>query len=313
MIPSVDSLAANSGTPLSTVRGAAAAASSSSLSAASGPSSSSSSSSHGCRRPNRGAFVVLEGIDRSGKTTQCKLLWQRLIQAGIAATCWRFPNRTTATGRIINEYLQQSQMQLDDHAIHLLFSANRWEVAQNLARTLYNGTTVICDRYAYSGVAFSSAKGGATITPTQTTTTTATATATPSQLHNDKENIISNDLVAPKNSNKDNVNINNNNNMQEEDEDGGGKEEKRSTDSSSSSLVTPTGGTLTTDKSFTPLLSLDWCQAPDRGLPAPDCVIFLQLSPEEAEQRGGYVGVFGCCCCCRSFDLWTFERLLLCV
>jgi len=42
------------------------------------------------------------------------------------------------------------------------------------------------------------------------------------------------------------------------------------------------------DKKPNYLLSLDWCQAPDRGLPAPDCVIFLQLTPEQAEQRGGY-------------------------
>ena len=29
--------------------------------------------------------------------------------------------------------------------------------------------------------------------------------------------------------------------------------------------------------------------APDRGLPAPDCVLFLDLSQEDAEKRGGYV------------------------
>lgn len=31
-------------------------------------------------------------------------------------------------------------------------------------------------------------------------------------------------------------------------------------------------------------------QAPDRGLPAPDAVIYLHLSPEAAAQRGGYGG-----------------------
>ncbi|KAL7563094.1 hypothetical protein ACA910_022586 [Epithemia clementina (nom. ined.)] len=174
------------------------------------------------RLDGRGAFVVLEGIDRSGKTTQCKMLLQRFLQAGLAATGIKFPNRTTATGQIINDYLQ-SQQNLDDRAIHLLFSANRWEASHDIAKTLYDGKSVICDRYAYSGVAFSSAKVGG-VRPV-----------------NDKDK-----------ENNDDGNQNDESPLQE------------------------------------PLLSLDWCRAPDRGLPAPDCVIFLQLSPAQAEERGGY-------------------------
>jgi dTMP kinase len=39
----------------------------------------------------RGAFIVLEGLDRSGKTTQVKLLEQRFIEVGRRATTMRFP------------------------------------------------------------------------------------------------------------------------------------------------------------------------------------------------------------------------------
>jgi dTMP kinase len=39
----------------------------------------------------RGAFVVLEGMDRSGKTTQVKLLQSRLIEAGRRVQLMRFP------------------------------------------------------------------------------------------------------------------------------------------------------------------------------------------------------------------------------
>lgn len=35
-------------------------------------------------------------------------------------------DRTTQTGKMIDNYLQ-NKSELDDHAIHLLFSANRWE------------------------------------------------------------------------------------------------------------------------------------------------------------------------------------------
>ena len=50
----------------------------------------------------------------------------RLNQEGIKAKMMRFPDRTTAIGSIINQYLTCAK-ELDDHAIHLLFSANRWE------------------------------------------------------------------------------------------------------------------------------------------------------------------------------------------
>ena len=99
-------------------------------------------------------------------------------------------------GDLINQYLQ-SKSELDDRAVHLLFSANRWEAVPQLEKyLLQEGKTVICDRYAYSGVAFSSAK----------------------------------------------PNLSDN---------------------------------------------LSWCQACDVGLPAPDAVIFLDLTQDEAEQRGG--------------------------
>lgn len=42
------------------------------------------------------------------------------------AELWRFPDRTTAIGKMINSYLT-SQSEIDDAAVHLLFSANRWE------------------------------------------------------------------------------------------------------------------------------------------------------------------------------------------
>ncbi|KAF8511817.1 thymidylate kinase-domain-containing protein [Hysterangium stoloniferum] len=98
----------------------------------------------------------VEGLDRSGKTTQTSLLHDYLASNGRVQLV-KFPDRTTAIGKMIDNYLR-SQSDLDDHAIHLLFSANRWEVAPTIERLLQEGTTVICDRYAFSGVAFTFAK-----------------------------------------------------------------------------------------------------------------------------------------------------------
>ena len=48
---------------------------------------------------------------------------------------------------------------MGNEAVHLLFSMNRWEMNTKLKELLTNGTNVVCDRYAYSGAAYSMAKG----------------------------------------------------------------------------------------------------------------------------------------------------------
>lgn len=68
------------------------------------------------------------------------------------------PDRTTPTGQIINQYLSSSTT-LPDQSIHLLFTANRWEAAPSIAALLESGVTVVCDRYYYSGMVYSAAKG----------------------------------------------------------------------------------------------------------------------------------------------------------
>ncbi|ROT34596.1 thymidylate kinase [Sodiomyces alkalinus F11] len=105
----------------------------------------------------RGALIVLEGLDRSGKTTQVKLLEQRFVEEGRKVKVWRFPDRTTHIGQMIDAYLKSS-VEMDDHAIHLLFSANRWEAAKTIGTLLASGTTILCDRYYHSGIVYSAAK-----------------------------------------------------------------------------------------------------------------------------------------------------------
>ncbi|KAH6818263.1 P-loop containing nucleoside triphosphate hydrolases superfamily protein [Perilla frutescens var. frutescens] len=144
---------------------------------------------------SRGALIVLEGLDRCGKTSQCSRLLSHIEKSGHAVESWRFPDRNTGVGQMISSYLANDS-HLDDHAIHLLFSANRWEKRSLMESKLRSGTTLIVDRYSFSGVAFSSAKG----------------------------------------------------------------------------------------------LDVEWCKAPEVGLLAPDLVVYLDISPEQAAERGGYGG-----------------------
>mmetsp|Transcript_32682 Transcript_32682/g.63758 ORF Transcript_32682/g.63758 Transcript_32682/m.63758 type:complete len:237 (+) Transcript_32682:54-764(+) len=106
----------------------------------------------------RGAFILFEGIDRCGKTTQSKRLVEALNKKGITSQHMRFPDRTTSIGQMINSYLSNA-VDTDDRSIHLLFAANRWEKMKQMRELLESGVNLVVDRYSYSGVAFTASKG----------------------------------------------------------------------------------------------------------------------------------------------------------
>ncbi|KAI4483323.1 hypothetical protein M0804_008378 [Polistes exclamans] len=107
----------------------------------------------------RGALLVLEGCDKVGKSTQAKLLVEALNNLGIPAIGRSFPDRTTEIGELLDKYLRK-EIEFPSEAAHLLFSANRWECKQNILKTLMEGTTLVLDRYAFSGAAYTSAATG---------------------------------------------------------------------------------------------------------------------------------------------------------
>ncbi|PSN47027.1 Stomatin-like protein 2 [Blattella germanica] len=104
-----------------------------------------------------GALLVFEGCDRSGKSTQCRKLLESLKQRNVKAEFMAFPDRSTTVGNILDRYLQKKS-DIPDHTVHLLFSANRWELEPRMRELLNKGVTLIVDRYAFSGVAFSATK-----------------------------------------------------------------------------------------------------------------------------------------------------------
>ena len=67
----------------------------------------------------RGVFIVIEGLDRSGKSTQVDMFQPDFITLN-------YPNRKTEIGMCIDQYLKKKS-KFNGQFIHLLFSANRWE------------------------------------------------------------------------------------------------------------------------------------------------------------------------------------------
>ncbi|XP_021564155.1 thymidylate kinase isoform X6 [Carlito syrichta] len=63
----------------------------------------------------RGALIVLEGVDRAGKTTQCCKLVEALCDAGQRAQMLRFPERSTEIGKLLSSYLEKKS-EIEAHA-----------------------------------------------------------------------------------------------------------------------------------------------------------------------------------------------------
>jgi dTMP kinase len=103
----------------------------------------------------RGLFVTFEGIDRSGKTTQARLLAEAL---GDDALGVREPGGTEA-GERVRAILKDPAVPLSPEAEALLFAAARAElVADVILPALASGRVVISDRFLDSSLAY---QGGA--------------------------------------------------------------------------------------------------------------------------------------------------------
>ena len=96
-------------------------------------------------------FITLEGIDRSGKTTQAALLAAAL---GPDAVVLREPGGTPA-GERIRELLKDPELDLGPGTELLLFNAARAELCREVVRpALDDGHDVVCDRFIDSTVAY---------------------------------------------------------------------------------------------------------------------------------------------------------------
>lgn len=105
---------------------------------------------------NKGLFVVFEGIDGCGKTTQIDLLRHRLKDDANEPICFTREPGGTGIGQNIREtVLNRANRMLDPYAELLLYCADRAQhVAQVIRPALEQGGMVICDRYIYSTVAY---------------------------------------------------------------------------------------------------------------------------------------------------------------
>ncbi len=103
-----------------------------------------------------GRLVVIEGLDGSGKSTQIKLLGQKLAPRGVDFYLTREHTRDGPAGKLI-ERVVSSQEKLNSIALQLLFVVDRLDhLEREVEPELAKGKLVLCDRYYWTTVAYGS-------------------------------------------------------------------------------------------------------------------------------------------------------------
>jgi dTMP kinase len=86
------------------------------------------------KKPARGRLIVLDGPDGAGKSTQVKLLAERLEQCGLRVHLLREPGGTSAGEEIRKLVLEQRQHDLSPLAETFLFQAARAQLVESVIR-----------------------------------------------------------------------------------------------------------------------------------------------------------------------------------
>ncbi len=104
----------------------------------------------------KGLFIAFEGTEGSGKSTQARLLADRLAARGLDVDLTREPGGTELGERVRDILLHQRNLQAHDPRVQaLLMSAARAQhLVERVRPRLERGGIVICDRFAASTLAY---------------------------------------------------------------------------------------------------------------------------------------------------------------
>ncbi len=108
------------------------------------------------------SFIVIEGLDGAGKSTQLKLVEEFFSGKGIACESLHFPRTESPYfGELVARFLRGEFGQLNEvnpYLVALLFAGDRMDAGKILGQWLKEGKTILLDRYVFSNIAFQCAK-----------------------------------------------------------------------------------------------------------------------------------------------------------
>ena len=108
-----------------------------------------------------GLFIVIEGTDGSGKTTQYKKLIEHLKNDGHEVVTIHFPRYNDESSYFVKEYLAGNYGSADEVGPYkgsLFYALDRFQAATEIRTALKQGKIVICDRYVGSNMAHQGTK-----------------------------------------------------------------------------------------------------------------------------------------------------------
>lgn len=101
------------------------------------------------------AFITFEGPDGSGKSTICNLVYEELLKNKVKAIKTREPGGTRISEKIREIILDKDLSEMDMRTEALLYSASRAQhTYEKIIPALEEGTTVLCERYVLSSLAY---------------------------------------------------------------------------------------------------------------------------------------------------------------
>lgn len=102
-----------------------------------------------------GRFIVIEGADGSGKTTQFNLLLERLQATGYDVEIFKFPQYDQESSHFVRSYLQGEYgpaSKISPYAASIFYALDRYEAAPQIRKALTAGKIVLSDRYTGSNM-----------------------------------------------------------------------------------------------------------------------------------------------------------------
>lgn len=108
-----------------------------------------------------GIFIVIEGTDGSGKSTQYALLKERLERDGHDVVTIKFPRYDEPSSYFVREYLGGAYGSADEvgpYTASLFYALDRYQASFEIRKALDAGKTVLCDRFTPANMAHQGTK-----------------------------------------------------------------------------------------------------------------------------------------------------------
>ena len=100
-------------------------------------------------------LISFEGIDGSGKSTQCKMLYHELLDRGYGVHLYREPGGTTISEKIRDILLDRENVEMSPITEMLLYFSSRNQlISEKVLPALERGEIVLLDRFVDSTIAY---------------------------------------------------------------------------------------------------------------------------------------------------------------